>query len=112
MKNDLVYLGHMYDLACKAVGKLEGKSRADFDADENLQFALVHLIQTIGESARRVSAETQSTYPAIPFRQIIGMRHRVVHDYLDVDFDIVFSVVTKDLPSLIAALEQILPRDT
>lgn len=49
MKDDEVYLGHMLDTARKAVGLLAGKSRADFDADETLQLALVHLVQTIGE---------------------------------------------------------------
>ena len=99
----------MYDAASKAVGKLEGKSRADFDADDNLQLALVHLVQTIGESARRISEDTRAKYPHIPFRQIIGMRHKVVHDYLDVDLDVVYSVVTNDLTPLIQSLLAILP---
>jgi uncharacterized protein with HEPN domain len=111
MKSDLVYLGHMYDLACKATGKLAGKSRTDFDADENLQLALVHLIQTIGESARRVSDATRAAYPQVPFRQIVGMRHKVVHDYMDVDLDVVYSVVTQDLPDLIVVLEKIVPME-
>lgn len=109
MKNDLTYLGHMYDTACKATEKLAGKSRADFDADDNLQLALVHLIQTLGESARRISDETKAKHPQIPFRQIVGMRHKVVHDYMDVDLDVVYSVVTNDLPSLITELEKIVP---
>jgi uncharacterized protein with HEPN domain len=111
MKNDLTYLGHMYDTACKAVGKLEGRTRADFDEDDNLQLALVHLIQTLGESARRVSDQTKGKHPQIPFRQIVGMRHKVVHDYMDVDLDVVFSVVIEDLPSLIAELEKIVPME-
>ena len=109
MKNDMVYLGHMYDTASKAVDKLAGKTRGDFDRDETLQLALVYLVQTIGESARRVSEETRLRHPEIPFRQIVGMRHKVVHDYLDVDLDIVYSVVTKDLPALLDALAKIVP---
>jgi uncharacterized protein with HEPN domain len=101
MKSDMVYLGHMYDTACRAVAKLERKNRADFDGDETLQLALVYLVQTIGEFARRVTEETKSKYPQIPFRQIVGMRHKVVHDYMDVDLDIVYSVVSADLPALV-----------
>ena len=63
---------------------MEGITREDFDRDENLQLAIVYLIQTLGESARRVSAEFRDTHPEIPWAAIVGMRHHVVHDYLDV----------------------------
>ena len=112
MKNDSVYLTHMYETAPKAVDKMAGKSRADFDADDTLQLALVHLIHTIGESARRISQDTRQKHPQIPFHQIVGMRHKVVHDYLDVDLDIVFAVVTKDLPPLLKILAAIIPPDS
>ncbi len=54
-KDDLVYIGHMLDMAQKAVSKVRGISRQTYNDDENLQFALVHLVQVIGEAARRVS---------------------------------------------------------
>ena len=111
MKDDLVYLGHMLDTSRKAVEKLAGKSRADFDADDTLQLAMVHLVQTIGKSARRVSEETRVRHPQIPIRQIVGMRHKVVHDYMDVDLDVVYEVVTKDLPPLIELLAAVVPPD-
>ena len=53
---DLVYVGHMLDMARKAVSKTQGISRETYDADENLRFALIHLIQTIGEAARLTCA--------------------------------------------------------
>jgi uncharacterized protein with HEPN domain len=71
--------------------------------------ALAHLIQTLGEAARRVSAEFQRSHPEIPWKQIIGMRHKVVHDYLHVDYDIVWAVATADLPPLILDLEKFVP---
>ncbi|MGE3317173.1 MAG: DUF86 domain-containing protein [Planctomycetaceae bacterium] len=48
-------------------------------------------------------------HPEIPWAAIIGMRHKVVHDYLHLDFDIVWDVVTADLPSLIPLIERIAP---
>lgn len=105
-RDDLVYLGHMLDTARLIVGKVNGKSRAEFDADENLRLALAHLIQTFGESARRVSTAFRESAPQIPWRSIIGMRHKVVHDYLHVDFDIVWAVATVDLPPLVSELEK------
>jgi uncharacterized protein with HEPN domain len=108
-KDDTVYVGHMLDTARKAVDKARGKSREDFDQDENLRLALAHLIQTIGEAARHVSSAYQQAHPEVPWGIIIGMRHKVVHDYLHVDYDIVWDVATTDLPPLIAALEKIAP---
>ena len=65
-KDDLVYLNHMLDMARKAIGKVATKSRADFDADEDLRMVLAHLVQIIGETARRASTETREHHPEIP----------------------------------------------
>jgi uncharacterized protein with HEPN domain len=56
-----------------------------------------------------VSADFTNGHPEIPWAEIIGMRHEVVHDYLGVDEDIVWQVVTEDLPKLVATLEPIIP---
>lgn len=107
--DDWVYVGHMLDTAGKAVSRIRGRSRPSFDADENLRLALAHLIQILGEAARRVSSTFQRAHPEIPWNEIIGMRHKIVHDYLEVDEDIVGQVVSSDLPPLIASLERIVP---
>ena len=93
-KDDLAYVGHMLDMARLAVSKVRGLSRADYDRDENLRFALAYLVQTVGEAARQVSPEFQRAHPDIPWRRIIGTRHRIVHDYLHVDYDIIWDVAT------------------
>jgi uncharacterized protein with HEPN domain len=69
--------------------------RETYDADENLRLALIHLVQVIGEAARQVSREFTVTHPEVPWENIIGMRHKVVHDYLGVDEDIVWQDVTQ-----------------
>ncbi len=108
-RRDLVYVGHMLDMARKAVAKTRSLSRDAYDADENLRLALIHLVQVIGEAARQVSRDFTGAHPEIPWENIIGMRHKVVHDYLGVDEDIVWQVVTDDLPRLVAALESLVP---
>ena len=108
-RDDGVYLVHMLETARKAAGKVTGLDREQFLADENLHLALVHLVQVIGEAASRVSEATRARHPFIPWRQVIGMRHRMVHDYLAVDLEIVWAVVSEDLDPLISALERVLP---
>lgn len=110
-KDDLVYVGHMLDTARSIAAKVEGKSRAEYDADENLRLALAHLIQTVGESARRVSEGYRSAHAEVPWRKVIAMRHRVAHEYLYVDFRIVWDVATSGIRDLIAVLEPLVPKD-
>jgi uncharacterized protein with HEPN domain len=76
LPRDLVYVGHMLDMARKAVSKTQDISRQTYDADENLRLALIHLIQTIGEAARQVSREFCNSHPDIRWADIIGMRHK------------------------------------
>ncbi len=106
-KGDPLYLGHMLDSAEGAVAKLSGKSRIDFDSDENLRLALAHLLQTIGEAARRVSPRFRERHRDVPWSAMIGMRHKVVHDYLNVDYDVVWKTVVEDLPPLVENLRRI-----
>jgi uncharacterized protein with HEPN domain len=63
----------------------------------------------IGEVARQVSRDFTVSHPEVPWENIIGMRHKVVHDYLGVDEDIVWQVVTGDLPKLVESLEPLVP---
>jgi uncharacterized protein with HEPN domain len=104
IKDDSVYLRHMLDQAVKVVSKLESKTRAEFDSDENLRLALAHLIQTIGEAARRVSDATREGHPELPWKQIMGMRHKIVHDYMNVNENILWVVATEHMVPLIEQL--------
>ena len=108
---DPVFVGHMLDMARKAVAKAAGVTSDLYEADENLRLALTHLVQVIGEAGRHVSREFCDEHPEIPWQEIVGMRHKVVHDYLGVDEDIVWQVVTEDLPPLITWLEKAVERD-
>jgi len=87
-KDDWIYIGHMLDMSRKAVDAVAGKSRSDYNDDEILRMALTHFIQVIGEAARKVSPEFQAAYPQILWREIVGRRHRIVHDYLNIDEDL------------------------
>jgi uncharacterized protein with HEPN domain len=104
-KDDSIYIGHMLDAARSAFLKVHGVTRAKFDQDENLRLAISHLIQTIGEAATRVSSEFRVAHPDVPWRAIIGMRQKIVHDYMHIDYDVVWGVATKELEQLVQLLE-------
>jgi uncharacterized protein with HEPN domain len=91
----------------EAVTLLQGRSRTDLDADRLLTLALVQLSQIIGEAARRVSVRRRKRHPEIPWPQIIAFRNRLIHGYDTIDFDILWQILTVNLPAWIAQLENI-----
>jgi uncharacterized protein with HEPN domain len=111
-KDDSIYVGHMLDTARKVLARVRGKGRSDFDASEDLRVTVAHFIQVIGEAASRVSLPTRERHPEIPWNAVIGMRHRIVHDYMSVDEDVVWEVATRDLEPLAEALSRLLPPET
>jgi uncharacterized protein with HEPN domain len=101
----------MRDYAREAAELSRDKTREDLNVDRVLSLALVHLVQIVGEAARRVSPENRKKLPQIPWSQIIGFRNIVVHAYDDVDYDILWSVLEMDLPALVNQLEEALRED-
>lgn len=106
-----ISLAQMRDHAKEALLLVRGATRADLDADRKLNLALVRLLEIIGEAATRVPPEARAQYPQIPWPQLITLRHRLIHGYDQVDFDILWQIITDDLPPLAAELERIVPPD-
>ena len=102
----------MLDHAREAVIMIHGKARTDIDADRQLNLALVRLLEIIGEAAARTPEEERTLYPDIPWQEIVSLRNRLIHGYDSVDFEILWNVITTDLPPLIAKLERIIPADS
>ena len=67
------------------------------------------MVEIIGEAAAKISPETKSRYPQIPWADIVGMRNRLVHGYFEIDLDRLWDTITDDLPPLVADLEKTLP---
>lgn len=107
-EQDETRLRDMLDAAYKARQFAAGRTRAALDEDEMLAFALVRALEIVGEAASQVSAQTRSSLDQIPWHQIISMRHKLAHDYISVNYSIVWTTVTDDLPPLIEVLEALL----
>src|SRR5581483_6529068 len=110
-KDDWIYVGHMLEMSRKAVQAVQDRTREEYDRGDVLIMALAHFVQVVGEAARKVSNEFQERNSQIPWHQIIGMRHRIVHDYMNVDEDVLWEVVKHDLPALIQDLDKIVPTE-
>ena len=107
-ERDRVFIAQMVEAAEAALEFTEGRSKESVASDRLVGFAVVRAIQLVGQAARGVSEKVQAAHPEIPWRQMIGMRNVVVHDYADVDLGLVWKTVREDLPGLIRRLNAIL----
>ena len=89
-----------------------GVSYEEFMKDDKLKDAVVRNLEIIGEAANYIPDEIKVKYKDIPWRQIVGLRHRLIHGYFVVDYDIVWNIVIKDIPRLKTAIKRILEEFT
>jgi len=104
MQRDVAYLQDIQESARLALSYLADSDPHAFAEDTQLQDAVIRRLEIIGEAARRVSEETRAAHPALPWRQMIGMRNQVIHMYDGVDLHVVWSTVRDDLPALLELL--------
>ena len=102
-----VRIRHMLEAAEKAVEFVTGKQRRDLDEDEQLALVPARLIEILGEAARGVPDNVRQQRSDIPWKDITGARDRLIHGYFEVDLDIVWQIVTTDIPPLIGQLKKI-----
>jgi uncharacterized protein with HEPN domain len=108
LKDDQIRLRHMLDAARKALSFVQDRSRENLESNEMLALAVIRLLEVMGEAARGLSQDIRDMNPQIPWKQIIGTRDRLIHGYFDVDLSIIWSIITRDLPPLVSALEELL----
>jgi len=109
MWRDDAFLLDMLLAARRVLKYAQGLDFQRFENDEVLQDAIVRRIQIIGEAARKISQEFKEAHPEIPWFEVIGMRHRLIHEYFRIISEKVWEVIVKDIPSLIALLELLVP---
>jgi uncharacterized protein with HEPN domain len=107
MRDDRERLLDMLE-AIERIDRYAVRGRAAFEHDELIQNWITHQLQIIGEAAARMAPELKGHHPEVPWRQIIGMRNVLTHGYFEIDLDIVWSVVERDLGKLRSQIEVIL----
>ena len=112
MWRDDAYILDMLLAARKIQRYCQGIAWNEFGLQEVLQDAVLRLIQIIGEAAWKLSTEYREIHPEIPWQEIIGMRHRLVHEYFHIDLERVWDVVQKDIPVLSAQLNPLVPKES
>jgi uncharacterized protein with HEPN domain len=98
----------MLEATQEAVHFAHGRERGDLGRDRLLTLALLKCLEIVGEAAARVAEQTKALYPSVPWADIIGMRNRLIHSYFEINLDLVWDTVVRDLPPLISELRAIL----
>lgn len=106
--DDPTRLRHMLDAAKEALEMSRNETRASLDTDRKLSLALTRLLEIIGEAASNVSAIKQAEISQIEWAKMRGMRNRITHAYFEIDLDVVWDTITKDLQPLVDDLERVL----
>jgi uncharacterized protein with HEPN domain len=107
-RDEKLYLVDMRD-AVERIIRYTTTGRSAFFADAMIQDAVIRNLEVMGEAVRKISSDTRSAHPEIPWKQIAGTRDRVIHSYFTVDLEIVWEIVETELPPLREHLAAIVP---
>ena len=88
-----------------------GMTFEEFSYDRKTIHAVVRCFEIIGEAAKNLPGELKSKYPGIPWREITGMRDKMIHEYFGVNLQIVWQTIEEDLPSLEAAIKKLIDEE-
>jgi uncharacterized protein with HEPN domain len=111
MRRDDAYLLDILIAARKALKFVEGIDQNEFRDNELVQNAVMRPLEIIGEAAAKISMEFRKAHSEIPWREMAGLRNRLVHEYFRIDFDAVWDTIQKDLPKLIEIIEPFVPKE-
>lgn len=112
MQRDLQFLLDMLQSAELIMNYTTQCSKDEFIKNVQLQDSVIRRLMVIAEAARRVSETTRQTLPNISWQEINGMRNRLVHEYEDVNLNIVWDVVQNEIPTLIEELKPRIPPES
>jgi len=107
---DKVYLQHILDEIYRIDIFLEGKNMDEFVTSDvtETHYAVVRSLEIVGEAASKLSGKLKDEYPQVPWVSIVGMRNKIIHEYMSVDYQVVWETIKSDLPQLRLAIESLL----
>ena len=111
MKPSISYCEHILTEADYLAKASAGTLRAAFLADETLKRAFVRSLEIIGEAVKQIPDDFRAAHPQVEWRKMAGTRDKLIHDYLGVDYELVWDIVQSKIPGLRIAMEEIIAQE-
>jgi len=106
--DDSTHLGQIFDAICAIEKYFSVVDKPAFLANGMMQDAVMRRIEIVGEAARLISDELQEKHPELPWSEMRAIRNKIVHDYLEINADVIWDTAQTDLPALKAQIEKLL----
>jgi uncharacterized protein with HEPN domain len=87
---------------------VKGYGLEDFKGDKKTIYAVIRAIEVIGEAAKKIPNSIRSKYPDIPWKDIAGMRDKLIHEYFGVDLEVLWKTIQQDLPMLKVLISEVM----
>ena len=111
MRHESSFLRDILNASSKIESITAGTSEEVFLNDEVLPAAVLHHLTVMGEAINRLSPELRERHPEVPWHQIVAVRHRIVHAYFDLDWQILWNAAMDDIPQLRKQIARILENE-
>ena len=111
-RDEMLYLRHVLDAMDTVKEYLQGVNEEKFKNTRLIQDGVIRQIEIIGEAVRHVSKDIRKTYPEIPWQDVAGMRDKLIHDYIGVNYTIVWDVVKNKIPEIQVIVAQIIQAES
>lgn len=103
------YLEDIYEQIVLAKKFIIGMNQEQFCADEKTVYAVIRVLEIIGEATKNIPDQVRKYHPAVPWKEMAGMRDKLIHDYFGVNLAIVWKTVAERLPELEPLIREMLP---
>ncbi len=107
-KDSKEYLKHILDECVYILSVSKDLKKEDFLSDETLKRAISRSLEIIGEATKKIPIEFKEKYASVEWKSMAGMRDRLIHDYMGVNYLIVWDVVMKKIPELHSQVSQVI----
>ncbi|MFQ5905937.1 MAG: DUF86 domain-containing protein, partial [bacterium] len=110
-RRDQDYLGDIREAIQRIAAYTVGLTYEQFMKDNKTQDAVIRNLEVIGEATKNLSSHLRKTYPQIPWKDLAGMRDKMIHHYFGINYEIVWTIAKGELPGLLPKIEDILTKE-